>query len=345
MDLEQIARLAPQIGTSLICTQAVIPFFKHLIEKINAALEHLYTLEVDVTKFKNQLVACRALLDKACTKANTIVLVLKNFLESGHLALYPGRKEGILRKARDGDYSAMNAYLNQLKKYLEKCKACYKEFEDLKDRVGVESSSIMVDCEEKKWEASWGEMYRRIGSLTSSTGSAMQDGYFTRAITDAVGLISETGESIVSSTANVCGSAIDSVGRAVSKTGKRYIEIKKEFGKIQEDFQAMSERAKAIDDHMNELVEMMNHIVFESSIVMNDEGDFDTMETAFNILLKAIADTRERVYPLENYVSRAVHFVVILLWVGIFCLSAWYSYFVAVLLLIVFLFVWYLLYM
>ena len=198
--MEEITRLAPQIGKSLVSTKKLLSFFKEVINQINVTLRNLDALEADTKEVEDALLDCRTFLDKMRTKADGPVQILKNFLDFGYLK--QRKREGILRKFRNGDYSALNAYLKQLKKCLDKCKDHHKEFQKLKDQIIVKISNIMEDCEKKVKEASWGGTYKQIGDLKSSAGAAVRDGYVTRAVINAAASISEFGKSIVSSVTN-----------------------------------------------------------------------------------------------------------------------------------------------
>ena len=165
----------------------------------------------------------------------------------------------------------------------------------------------MEDCEKKVKEASWGVTYKQIGDLTSSAGAAVRDGSATRAAINAAASISEFGKSIVSRVTNAGGSGIGRAGEFVSNTGTRYIEITKECAKIIEDCRAIRKKIHEMDGDMYKLVEKIEHIAFESSIVVNDEDDFDATEKAFEILQKEIVEARESVYPSERH-SKSSYF-------------------------------------
>lgn len=316
--MDELTALAPQIGQSVASAKALLL----AVEKISSTLTYLNTLEVDITKFDIQLMDCKTSLDKVCTKAKAIVQILKSFLDSGHLELYPGKKKEILRKAKNHDYSALNAYLQQLKKHLKECTNCYEEFGELKEKVSAKSGDLKVESEMKKREASWGETYKRVGSFASNAASALRDGLFTKKVVDAAGPFSST----VSGFANACASLMDSAGKAVSDSGERYIEIEKNFSKISEDCYAIMKEANAMDRNMAKLMELMKVIVFKSSIVVNDEADFGTTKIAFNNLLDAIAEARKSLFPNASTAKSPCNWVCGVFGVCIFCLLAWLVY-------------------
>lgn len=346
MDL--FAKHAPEIGELLVScvtsVQKLIPYFKHLITKISAILEHLDSLENDVKMFTHKLADSKASLTKTSRKATALVERFQNFLRMADLS--PGKRMKIIRNARSDDYIGLKNYLEHLQSLFKQCCDCYSGFQGCKEEVSSQCADIVTASDEKKREARRGHAYKRLGSATSSLGSAVQDGSVTLAVASAAGLVAEMGSSMVLGTARACGSAVDRVGKAVSSVGEYYLEIQKAFEELSKDFREMQQRANAVDDNMLKLMDLMENIILDSDNVLKAHTDFDLFEESFDILLDGIRKAKITVNPHEKYMSMTVIAGIFFLWICVFLLITVYVHlYVAMLVLLLGIpTVWYLLF-
>jgi hypothetical protein len=179
--------------------------------------------------------------------------------------------------------------------YLRQCDECYPTVKEHIEVVVSKAGDFMDAVEKKRKEGHGGEIYKKIGSKTSSIGSVVQSA--TRAVADTMAKVSKIGEWVVLHTVGACGSAIECVGDYASNAGEHYIEIQEKFTEIYDEFRELQEKANALNVEMVKLTVLVKIILCNSNIVTTGETDIDTLKNAFHILLESIRQAREKIDP------------------------------------------------
>jgi hypothetical protein len=296
MELAQLTQLASSLNDFIIAVNKMSFLCENLMKEVIKTLNHLDELEADAEKLKPVVMECKALLQKTQFTANNLVHRLKTYLQFGDLSLR--HKRMILRTAREGDLSALNNYLHQLREYWRQCEECYQKFNDNKVMVSDRATSSMSTASEgKNVAARYGKTYNTLGYLASSFVSTVRNSYVSKKLTNAIDEASSTLGLVVSGTASSFGSVIEKLGEHASNVGEQYIKIREKFNDISEDFRRLQVMVADLDLNMTRITGIIEGVSYNSGIVT---ADYNSMESALHILVDSIRSARSMIEPPKN---------------------------------------------
>lgn len=286
--------------TSTIAEYVV--FTKRWSIKTEEAIKKINSLKIsDDNNLKKIMKDYGTALKTAQTSANTVIEAANTFFSFADLD--ESMTEQINEFYKNGNYTDINKYFDQTKKYLQRIQEVHTEFKEKYELAKI-NCSITESIDEKKATAqNKKKVTRAIGSGAAVVGAGIVGvgvvlsivaGVFTFGVGTIVGL-SLTGAAAIGT--GFVGFV--AAGATTYVLAENYKEVEKVFQELAQDFESLDSFTTKVGSNMEEIMQQLTHIEKEVEILKTnhmtvEQGESDaTFEStqfskAFHRILKGI---------------------------------------------------------